>query len=342
VFVRNTRGMPKPEDARQALYGWAFNMNRWNDTPPQEVADALAWFEGHTLPMSAMDDKQRMRKALNAFGLRMDGKRASASTVRRKRAILNNALVYAIEWDRLTTNALQAVQWSAPEVLTEVEPASVVNPRQAGALLTAVHEQSARGRHLEAFFGCLYLAALRPAEAVWLRHDDCDLPKHGWGRLLLAETRPRVGSKWTDDGESHDKRGLKWRPAGATRTVPIPPKLVRLLRWHIYRYGVADDGRLFRTSRGGMVQESGYGDVWAEARRRALTPRQITSPLAKRPYDLRHAAVSLWLNSGADRTETAARAGHSVNVLLKVYAKCIDGAAERANAHIDGALDGWE
>jgi hypothetical protein len=32
--------------------------------------------------------------------------------------------------------------------------------------------------------------------------------------------------------------------------------------------------------------------------KQALTPAQCRSPLGRRPYDLRHAAVSLWLNSG--------------------------------------------
>jgi integrase len=55
--------------------------------------------------------------------------------------------------------------------------------------------------------------------------------------------------------------------------------------------------------------------------------------------DLRHAAVSLWLNSGVPATEVAKRAGHSVDVLLRVYAKCIDGQDGTANNHIDDALD---
>jgi integrase len=59
---------------------------------------------------------------------------------------------------------------------------------------------------------------------------------------------------------------------------------------------------------------------------------------AARPYDLRHAAVSLWLNGGVAATEVANRAGHSVEVLLRVYAKCIDGGEEAANRRIDEAL----
>ena len=53
----------------------------------------------------------------------------------------------------------------------------------------------------------------------------------------------------------------------------------------------------------------------------ALTPAQCRSPLGRRPYDLRYAAVSLWLNSGVPATEVARRAGHGVAVLLKIYAQ---------------------
>jgi integrase len=77
---------------------------------------------------------------------------------------------------------------------------------------------------------------------------------------------------------------------------------------------------------------------WAAARTLALTPEQVASPMAARPYDLRHAAVSLWLSGGVAVTEVADRAGHSVEVLLRVYAKCIDGGEEIANRRIDEAL----
>lgn len=41
--------------------------------------------------------------------------------------------------------------------------------------------------------------------------------------LNLRESRPRVGSAWTDDGKPHDKRGLKGRAKRVTRPVPISP-----------------------------------------------------------------------------------------------------------------------
>lgn len=65
--------------------------------------------------------------------------------------------------------------------------------------------------------------------------------------------------------------------------------------------------------------------TWARARAEALTAQQAASPLAARPYDLRHAAVSTWLNAGVPATQVAEWAGRSVEVLPTIYAKCIDG-----------------
>jgi len=214
----------------------------------------------------------------------------------------------------------------------------VVSPAQARSLLAAVRGLSDRGAHLEAFYGCLYYAALRPSEAVMLRELDLYLPAKGWGRIVLAASASRAGTAWTDHGTSRQERGLKHRADNETRTIPIPPVLVGLLRAHIKRFGTTIDGRVFQTARGGILQDSGYNEVWDQARREALTPAQYRSPLGRRPYDLRHAAVSLWLNSGVPATEVARRAGHGVAVLLKIYAHCIDGQATAANQRIAEAL----
>ncbi|PRX45839.1 hypothetical protein B0I32_1462 [Nonomuraea fuscirosea] len=123
-----------------------------------------------------------------------------------------------------------------------------------------------------------------------------------------------------------------------TRPVPIPPELVAILRTHLDTHGTAKDGRLFRTRTDGVISGSAYAKIWKGARTYALTPDQVTSLLAARPYDLRHAAVSLWLNAGVHASEAAERAGHGVDVMLRVYAKCIDGQREVANQRILDAL----
>src|SRR5690606_22235475 len=81
-----------------------------------------------------------------------------------------------------------------------------------------------------------------------------------------------------------------------------------------------------------------YTAVWRQARQMALTPAQQRSPLAGRPYDLRHAAVSTWLTAGVPAPQVAEWAGHSVHVLLRVYASCIDGEEEAARRRIENAL----
>lgn len=215
----------------------------------------------------------------------------------------------------------------------------MVNPVQARELLVAVsYVGRTRGRHLAALFACMYYAALRPEEAAGLLQQNCELPGKGWGMITLERARPQANKRWTDSGETHDSRGLKHRAIDDTREIPIPPRLVEILREHIEKYGVANDGRLFRTSKGKPFSASAYSGVWQIARELALTPEQAASPLAARPYDLWHAAVSLWLNAGVPPTEVAQRAGHGVDVLLRVYAKCIDGQRSRVNRQISDAL----
>ncbi|WP_374204335.1 hypothetical protein [Streptomyces sp. HPF1205] len=116
--------------------------------------------------------------------------------------------------------------------------------------------------------------------------------------------------------------------------MPIPPPLVRLLREHVEEFGLADDERLFRSEYGNVIVASSYSRVSKRARELALLPGQVASLMAARPYDLRHAGVSQWLNSGVPAPEVAARAGHSVDVLLKIYAKSIDGQETEMNERI--------
>ena len=53
-----------------------------------------------------------------------------------------------------------------------------------------------------------------------------------------------------------------------------------------------------------MLSESSYGRIWQQARAKALTAAQVNSPLAERPYDVRHIGVTLQLNAGGPREGT--------------------------------------
>ena len=73
-----------------------------------------------------------------------------------------------------------------------------------------------------------------------------------------------------------------------------------------------------------------------------LSPSQAASPLAIEPYSLRHAAVFTWLAAGMPAAEVAERAGHSVAMLLNIYAKVLDEQRETSNKRIDEVLGDQE
>ncbi|MFC4517516.1 tyrosine-type recombinase/integrase [Streptomyces ehimensis] len=305
---------------------------------PDDIRAALDWVARKSLKVTDLEAPSVVRSALHALSLKLDGKAAAANTVNRKVPVFSNALRYAVECELLAKVPLDKVDWKAPEVDDEIDFRYVPGADLAKRLVLGVAEQSERGAHLKAFFGCLYYAAARPAEATALALPDCVLPETGWGELVLARSTPRVGSAWTDTGESFDSRGLKRRARNATRSVPIPPVLVRMLREHIATFGVAADGRLFRATQGGHLLSKEYGDLWKAARLAVLTEAEAVTPLAEKPYSLRHAGVSLWLMSGVAPAEVARRAGHSIAVLFRFYAKVIHGLQQEANEKIELAL----
>ncbi len=273
---------------------------------------------------------------------RLDGKNAAASTARRHRIFLANAMDYAVELGLLETNPIRGLKWTAPKVSSQVDRRNVVNPRQAQALLEAVRAQQPSGPRLVAFFAVMYYAGLRPEEAINLSRDNVILPPHDrgddWGELHIRGATPDAGSEWTDDGSSRERRQLKHRAEGDSRTVPTHPELTRLLREHLDMFGTALDGRLFGGVRGGELPTITYRRAWTKARQTALSAAEQASPLARRPYDLRHACLSTWLNGGVYPTQVAEWAGHGVDVLLRIYAKCVVGQDEPAKRRISEAL----
>jgi integrase len=230
----------------------------------------------------------------------------------------------------------------------------VVNPRQARALLDAVKIQRPSGARLVAFFAVMYYAGLRPEEAISLVRENVTLPEliwneekqewrepaDNWGELHFREPTPDAGREWTDDDNHRERRRqLKHRAEGQGRRVPCPPELTVILREHL-REHVAEgsQARLFTGVRGGDLPTITYRRAWRQARRVVFTDQQYESALARRPYDLRHACVSTWLSGGVPPTQVAKWAGHSVDVLLRIYASCLEGQDQIAKRRITEAL----
>ncbi|WP_406189395.1 site-specific integrase [Streptomyces anulatus] len=347
-LVKDNRGAPAPRVLRAALYSWAFRLVLDQDgelvarieaeEAPEHIVAALVWIGRKSVDISALNTPAVARSALDALARKMDGTAAADNTVNRKVPVFSNCLRYAVELERLPSLPLAKVDWTPPETDDEIDFRYVPGPALARKLIDAVGAQGDRGRHLKAFFGCIYYAATRPGEAVTLRASDFTLPEEGWGQVVLWSSSARVGSGWTDSGESYDSRGLKKRARRATREVPIPPVLVRLIRFHIDEFGTTEDGRLFRAVRNGGLLSKEYGNVWKAARLSVLTEQEAKTALAEVPYGLRAACVSLWLESGVSPAEVARRAGHSIAVLFRFYAKAIHGSEDRDNALIESRL----
>jgi site-specific recombinase XerD len=328
------------EQIRRALQTWAYSERLRSKTdPPDELAAVVHWLETGTIPLADLarpgTGPTRIRAILERLSRKQDGKPAAANTAMRKRIVINNAMEYASEIGALPANPLKSVRWMRPRTLRTVDPRVVINPAQARRFFAAMEAHSKRAKRMKPFFGFMYYAALRPEEASDLRYENLvSLPRQGWGEMILTHSTPRSGSHWTDNGKPRERRALKHRADGDTRRVPIHPELVTMLRDHLDEFGTGPHGRLFTGPRGGIITDRAYLKIFHEARAQALTTQEASSPLLDVPYALRHAAVSTWLNAGVAPPQVAEWAGHSVAVLLRIYAKCIAGQQDEAMRRI--------
>src|ERR1017187_7846035 len=332
------RHRPEPAQGHRR----AFNPPRRDMPMSPEIDSALRWLARSSVPVSALQEASTVSRALDACGRKLDGSAAAPEYYRRRRRTFYAALKYAVRERHLSANPLDGAddpEWKAPEVSGVVDRRRVANPAQMGALLDAIRATGrTQGPRLVALYGCMYYGMLRPSEAASLALDECRLPDDGWGLLEFSEVRSAAGREWTDDGEVHETRGPKGGPRNAIRRVPIPPVLVQMIREHIEEFGTAPDGRLFRTYRGGIYLPSTLWQVLQKARVAAFTEAQAASPLARKPYDFRHAGVSWRLNAGTPATLVAEWAGHTVEVLYRIYTHCLDGDDERWFTRMEDAL----
>jgi hypothetical protein len=110
------------------------------------------------------DDMALCGELLGAATSRLDGTHAAATSVRRNRAVLLNALEYAVELKLIEQNPIRNLKWWAPKMSLEVDRRIVVNPRPARLLLEAVRAQ-------------------HPAARAWWRSSaSCTTADCGWKR----------------------------------------------------------------------------------------------------------------------------------------------------------------
>jgi hypothetical protein len=157
------------------------------------------------------------------------------------------------------------------------------------------------------------------------------------GEMHLEGPAHHVGPAWTDDRANREYRGLKHREADAKRIVPICPRLVAILRTHMNSFEPGPDGRPFVSHYGKVISSRTCQKVFNKARASAYTEAEAASPLTTRISHPRHSCLSRRLNAGVPATQAAEWAGNSVEILLRIYAHCIDGELHLHQQKIEAA-----
>lgn len=137
--------------------------------------------------------------------------------------------------------------------------------------------------------------------------------------MTVRGSHSDVPERFFAAGETR-RRPLKGRGGKARRTIPIPADLVPRFHAHIEDHVERRPDSLMFTTRGGArIHPSNFHrDVWAPAREKTF---EEGSPLrALRRHDLRHAAITSWLNAGVTLKTAQRWSGHrTASVLLNTY-----------------------
>ena len=225
--------------------------------------------------------------------------------VPKARAASHGALGYTVELGLLPANPIGLVRWRAPRAAAAVSPAPC---RQPGAGPGDPDPGPPRIKpELAVFFGCLYYArCARKKPSPWAATTSSSRPPRPRARLSSPPPArapappgptpaiPHEPPATAPPRRRHPRRLHPARPGQHALPSPRRP-------WHHAGRGAVP------RARGGMLSESVYGRAWHAARRAALGPDLAATALARRPYDLRHAALSLWLNATGAPAEVAAR-----------------------------------
>ena len=197
----------------------------------------------------------------------------SPSTVARRLSTLSGYYRYALDEDIIARNPVGRIR--RPKVGTDTQSTGL-DRNELASLIAAAEADGPRSLVLVLLLG---LNGLRVSEVV--------------------------GAEASDVGTERGHRVLQVTRKGGTRaTVPLAPKTAHALDAHL---GERGEGPLLITSKGGRMDRAA---VWRTLRR--LARRAVPSKAASiHPHDLRHAFVTLALDSGASLRDVQDAAGHS-------------------------------
>jgi integrase len=306
--------------------------------PPVGVAAKagveLTWLERWSVPLVEISPGQ-LEAALTAATTRLDGKRMAPVVAKRRYNIVKAVFRAAVNRELLEASPVGRMSWSPPRDSVVVDVAMLPSVDDVLAIVEELAGDESYC-HYAAFFASIGLAGFRPSEAAGLWVSDLVLPDEGWGEARLRGALTTPGPKFTLDGGVAEEKGLKQRSVSESRLVPLAPPLVGWLQWHVDRFDKSGGDRLFTNSKGNTLSKDNWGKPWRDQRAKRWPPGHRLATATT--YDLRHTAATMMLRAGVSAPEVALRLGHSVDMLMKVYAGVFEDERARANALIDRIL----
>lgn len=246
----------------------------------------------------------RLDKITPALGQRWVNElagRVAPSTVRNAYLRLRAALDVAMDWYGLPRNPVARLQ--LPALLPSTAEAYML--KEARQLLAG-----AKGWRLEALIWVLLLLGLRKGEALGLAWRDLD-----WERATIAVTQ----QVQEIDGKVTISQGTKTEQS--RRTLPIPPRLLELLRLHwanqkeereLRDVEWHEHGLIFANEAGGPLWPTNFNMAFERLCERALVR-------VLRVHDLRHTCATLLAEQGEPLETRAALLGHTATTITGHY-----------------------
>lgn len=210
--------------------------------------------------------------------------------------LLRKTFRQAVRDRTLTFNPLDGIPGQSNKRAKEIVPLPV--PVIEKVARYARNEMYALAFRLGAYAG------MRPGEVCGLRVQDVDEVR---ARLRIVQATARVGGKVVL---------TEPKTAGSRRTIQVPRFLIEQTVAFVKDHGATEDGRIFRTARGGYLDHIRLTEELKNAAVRAGFDRKDFSF-----HLLRHSAVSLLVGSGATPREVQYFVGHSsITMTLGTYA----------------------
>ncbi len=269
---------------------------------------------------------------------RLDGtsRQLAPTSAARTRAVVRGAFTDArkrrlIDWD--PWDAVAAIPLKDADV---VDPDMVMSPAQVKQLAGACGQ---RHPQWESFILLQGFCGLRPGEAIGLRVKDFAYVDGRPVDVLPRTSHSLVPGQFFDEGETR-QRPLKGRGPKARRRIPIPRQVTDIVAGHLRSVGRSNSSnRAFTNTAGNAVNLSNfYRDVWRPSRSEVFAPDDPLSGAT--PHDLRHSAITVWLNAGVPLKTAQVWSGHkTASVLLDTYLGVMQGDEAIALQRFEELID---